>query len=608
MTGETLLVFGILFAAVVLFASDRVRLDVVAILVVLALMLSGVLTVAESLAGFGDRIVLMIAALFVVGEGLVRTGVAYAVGNWLMQVAGASETRMMTLLMLVVAGFGAFMSSTGIVAIFIPIVLAVSAKTGMARGRLMMPLAFAALISGMLTLIATPPNLIVSDALRGQGLEPFGFFSFTPIGLAVLALAIGFMLWIGRRLLPDRRDGGDRQENRRTLLDLVEAYRLRGRLHRLRVRPASPLAGLTVAEARLRTAFGVTILGVEHRDRFTQSVKPALAETVFAPHDILYAIGGDGEVAELAAARGLDRLPLDERRQRSLAQDLGLAEMLVTPDSRLVGRTLGEAAFRSRHGVSVLAIRRRGEPLAGRLIDERLAAGDLMLVSGGWKAIRTLKTETRDFVVLGFPVEMADVAPARDRAPTALAILFGMIGLMTFDLVPAVAAVLIAALALVVTRCVTMDAAYRSVNWQSLVLIAGMLPLATALDKTGGTHLIAASLTAGLGAAGPFAMMAGLFAITAGIGLLVSNTATAVLMAPIAISVAQDMAVSPYPFAMTIAIAASAAFATPISSPVNTLVLEPGDYRFSDFVRTGLPLLLLTMVLALVVIPLIFPF
>lgn len=284
-----------------------------------------------------------------------------------------------------------------------------------------------------------------------------------------------------------------------------------------------------------------------------------------------------------------------------------MVEVLLPPDSELVGQTLRQAAFRSHHGLSVLGIRRGGRPLLGNLSEEKLAFGDVLLVAGSWKQIGLLQGDHRHFLVLDLPAEFGEVAPAHRRAPFALLVLLAMVVAMTFGLVPNAVAVLLAALAMGLFRCLRLEDAYRSINWPSLVVIAGMLPLAKALEKTGGVTLIADGLVAGLGGFGPLALLAGVFLLAALVGMFISNTATAVLMAPIAITAAQEIGASPYPFAMTVAVAASAAFATPVSSPVNTLVLAPGGYRFNDFVRVGLPLLLLVMALTLLVVPLLLP-
>ncbi|MDG4595821.1 MAG: SLC13 family permease [Candidatus Contendobacter sp.] len=607
MTPDALFVFGVLAAAVVLFATDRLRPDVVALLVIVALVLGDILPVAEAVAGFGDSVVVLIAGLFVVGEGLVRTGVANQVGAWLTRMAGASETRLLVLLMLAVAGLGAFMSSTGVVAIFIPVVLGIAHRLGLGPGRLMMPLAFAALLSGMLTLIATPPNLMVNDALRTAGLHPFGFLTITPIGLLALALGVIYMWTIGSRLLPASPPPTGTAGRRQTLRELGESYDLIGQLHRLRVEPDSPLAGQTVAEAALRSRYGVTIAGVERQRPFGDKVVPALATTDLRPADVVYLVGSAQAAATLGVAERLTPLPIEEGRQRNLVKELGMVEVLLPPDSELIGQTLRQAAFRSRHGLSVLGIRRRGRSLPGNLIEEKLAFGDVLLVAGSWKQIGRLQGDRKHFLVLGLPAEFGEVAPAYRRAPFALLVLLAMVVAMTFGLVPNTVAALLAALAMGLFRCLRLEDAYRSINWPSLVVIAGMLPLARALEQTGGVTLIADGLATVLGGLGPLALLAGIFLLAALVGMFISNTATAVLMAPVAIAAAQKIGVSPYPFAMTVAVAASAAFATPVSSPVNTLVLAPGGYRFNDFVRVGLPLILVVMAITLLVVPLLLP-
>ena len=350
MTGETLFVFALLGVTIVAFVSDRLRLDIIALLVVLTLMISNVLTPAQALAGFSDSIVIMIAGLFVVGEGLYRTGVAFAIGQWVIALAGDSESRILILLMLVVAGLSAFMSSTGAVAIFIPIVLVMADKAGVAPARLLMPVACASLIGGMLTLIGTPPNLVVTNELSRQGLEPFGFFEFTPIGLLILIVGIVYMLSLGRRLLGDGKPSAASRDSRVTLRDLAAGYGLTDQLHRLRVGNPSALTGRTVAQARLRTRFDVTVVGIARPGRDARAIEPALAHSEFAPEMILFAVGTDAAIAELCRAEGLELLELADEMAGIVARDLGLVEVLLTPRSALIGKTLIEAKFRHRYG------------------------------------------------------------------------------------------------------------------------------------------------------------------------------------------------------------------------------------------------------------------
>ncbi|MCO7545609.1 SLC13 family permease [Stutzerimonas nitrititolerans] len=608
MNVDLLLVLFLLASCVGLFVINKPRMDVVALLAMVALPLSGVIGVNEALAGFSDPSVVLIAALFVIGNGLVRTGIAYRLGDWLMRSAGSSETRLLVLLMLAVAGLGSVMSSTGVVAIFIPVVLSIAARMKVSPRRLMMPLAFAGLISGMLTLVATPPNMVVHSELRRAGLDGFAFFSFAPIGLAILVLGIGYMLPARRWL------GGDTVqevavEQRDTLDILAQRYRLPERERRLRVLPGSVLANQALDELKLRSQYGINVIAIERQYKFRKQLLIATGNTELFVGDVLLvdlaspAIGLLGAYEEL----GVESLQLSDSYYGDYSRELGLAEVALPPDSRLPGKTIQELGFRSTYKLNVVGVRRNHQALQGLLVDEKLKPADTLLVAGSWKHIHRLQGLSRDFLVLSLPAEIDDVAPAANQAPFALLGLAVMVGLMVSGLVPNVLAALIGCLVMGLFRCVDMDSAYKAIHWQSLVLIVGMLPFALALEKTGGIALAVSGLIGLFGDAGPHALLACLFLLTAVIGLFISNTATAVLMAPVAISTATQLGASPYPFAMIVALAASAAFMTPISSPVNTLVLGPGQYRFADFVRVGVPFTLLVMLVSVLLVPWLFP-
>ncbi|WP_313489207.1 SLC13 family permease [Stutzerimonas nitrititolerans] len=608
MNVDLLLVLFLLASCVGLFVINKPRMDVVALLAMVALPLSGVISINEALAGFSDPSVVLIAALFVIGNGLVRTGIAYRLGDWLMRSAGSSETRLLVLLMLAVAGLGSVMSSTGVVAIFIPVVLSIAARMKVSPRRLMMPLAFAGLISGMLTLVATPPNMVVHSELRRAGLDGFAFFSFAPIGLAILVLGIGYML-LARRWL-----GGDTVqevavEQRDTLDILAQRYRLPERERRLRVQPGSVLANQALDELKLRSQYGINVIAIERQYKFRKQLLIATGNTELFVGDVLLvdlaspAIGLLGAYEEL----GVESLQLSDSYYGDYSRELGLAEVALPPDSRLPGKTIQELGFRSTYKLNVVGVRRNHQALQGLLVDEKLKPADTLLVAGSWKHIHRLQGLSRDFLVLSLPAEIDDVAPAANQAPFALLGLAVMVGLMVSGLVPNVLAALIGCLVMGLFRCIDMDSAYKAIHWQSLVVIVGMLPFALALEKTGGIALAVSGLIGLFGDAGPHALLACLFLLTAVIGLFISNTATAVLMAPVAISTATQLGASPYPFAMIVALAASAAFMTPISSPVNTLVLGPGQYRFADFVRVGVPFTLLVMLVSVLLVPWLFP-
>jgi di/tricarboxylate transporter len=609
MTGHMLIVFGILVGAVGLFAWGRPRADIVAVLVALTLMLSRVLTPEESLAGFGSPLVILIAAIFVVGQGVVDTGIAHRLGEAVLKAGRGNENRLVVLVMLLAGGIGAFMNSSAIVGMLIPVVLTIANKTGLNRKRMLMPLSVAALISGMMTLIASSPNMIIESTLRAHGLARLGFFSWTPFGLAVLAAAIVFML-LTRDLLSKQRTVQETGAAAPRAHDLVGSYGLADRWHRLRVAAGSPLINQSVAQ--LQHPFnqsGALLAGFEKHPRGKTQFLPALPETVCEIDDAIFVVSGKDEVQRLVDSQRLIELPrLDEQTRGEALQKVGAAEVMLAPDSKLIGKTLAEVEFRSRYRVTVLAIRRRGEPITTDFANQALDFGDTLLVTGDWADLRRLWGDEREnFVMLTLPAEYQELLPARDLAPVAMLIVIAMVVVMALELIPNSAAALLAALAMVVTRCVSLDAIYRVISWKTVVLVAGMLPLATALTKTGATALMANGLVASLGALGPFAMLAVIFLVTAAVGLFISNSATAVLIAPVAIGAAQALHVSPHAFAMTVAIACCAAYVTPVSSAVNMLVQEPGGYAFGDYVKLGLPLLLLTMVVTIALVAVLYP-
>ncbi len=610
MNSELIWVLSLLAIAVVLFATGKIRMDAVALLVIVAFVLSDTLTLSEAFSGFSDPNVILIAALFIIGDGLVRTGVATKMGAWLVDVAGSSETKMLVLLMLTVAGLGAFMSSTGVVAIFIPVVLSVSMRMKTSPSRLMMPLSFAGLISGMMTLVATPPNLVVNSELLREGLQGFHFFSVTPIGLVVLLLGIAYMLIARFALKGQDKDDGRHDWRRRTFRDLIKDYRLTGRARRLAIRPGSPMVGRRLDDLKLRERYGANVIGLERWRKFRRVIVNVTGVTEFRARDVLLIDMSASEVdlREFCSEQMLEPMVLRGEYFSDQALDVGMAEVSLIPDSELLGQTIREIGFRTRYGLNIVGLRRDGEAMEGLLVDESLQLGDILLVVGDWKLISQLQKKGRDFLVLNLPVEEGEASPAHSQAPHAIFCLALMVALMLTDEIPNPIAAIIACLLMGKFRCIDMESAYKAVHWPSIILIVGMMPFALALQKTGGVDLIVNGLMRMGGGYGPHLMLICLFVMCAAIGLFISNTATAVLMAPIALAAAKSMGVSPYPFAMIVALAASAAFMTPVSSPVNTLVLGPGNYKFSDFVKMGVPFTVIVMVVSVVMVPMLFPF
>lgn len=612
MTSEAIVALVVLGLTIVLFVSDRMRLDVVAMLSLLALTISGVTTVPDALAGFSNPAVLMIAGLFVVGAALTDTGVADWLGKRLERFAGGGEAKVTAAVMGVTALVSAFMSSTGTVAILLPVVGTLALRRGIAPAQLFMPVAFAAHLGSNLTLISTPPNLLVSEALREAGRAPFRFFSFTAPGLVVLAVGVAYMVAIGRRALPSKADRAEAGAPRSLSLDdLSLEYGLGGALRAARVPPGSRLAGLTLGQANLRADFGVTVVGIARPGPRGLEAQRVVPQTVFAAGDELRLLGSDEKIAALADGFGLEALPA--RPVFSLPPEESLAEVVLPRRSRLAGQTLRDARFRDRYRASVLSIR-RGEgwlPVfhaTPELRDLTLRAGDTLLVKGRLKHLKNLRDERRDLVLVAEPDPQGDVLVDRERAVVAVGITLGMLVCMALGWLPNVIAVLLAAVLLVLARCVRAADVYRAVNWESVVLIAGMVPLATALERTGAMGAAVSALEGVLSGARPAVVLGLLVLVTSAMGMVLSNTATAVLMAPLAVRLAGALGLAPEPLLLGVAFASSAAFATPIASPVNILVMGPGGYHFKDFTRVGLPLQLLVLATAVVVVPLVWPF
>lgn len=620
MTPEMWITFIILAAAIVLFITEWLRLDVVALLVLIALVVTGVLTVEEATAGFSSSAVLSIGFLFVVGGAVFQTGLAGMASDYILRVAGTSETRLLVVLTLFVSVMGAFISSTGIVALMLPAVVSVARRAKVPASRLLMPLAFAALLSGAMTLIATPPNIIVSETLESAGYAPFNFFSFTPLGLLLMVTCMGVMLTIGRRLLPDRKSEQVIQRME-TPAELFALYRLPENLFRLRVRRASPLAGATIGDSHLRSQHNVNIVSISRRAARSEAFTPPWAngrtvtiahpapETVLEADDVLVVEGGLTDVTQAAAKWNLGVMtnqPVEE--EDIITHELGIAEVLLRPRSALLGKTLPEIRFGSLYNLTVLNIRRPGLDRTLDLKKSPLKFGDVLLVQGKWKDIFALKQLRHDFVVMGEPEALEVGAFTRpSRAPVALLIMAGMVIAIALNLMSLTLASIVAGVAMVVAGCVTMDEAYESVNWTSLILIAGMLPLGTALVKVGLVDQLAVGIADVLGAYGPTAVIAGLFLLTGILTQVMSNTAASLLIAPVALATAERLQMDPHAALMAVAVAASMAFLTPIASPVNTLVMSAGNYRFTDYTKAGILLFVTAFIVTMIALPIIWP-
>lgn len=611
----------VLAVSAVFFAIGRVRADVVALCALLALVLTNVLTPAEALAGFASPVVVMMAGLFVVGGAVLQTGLAKMMSGRIMALAGQSSGSIYLLVMLVTAVIGAFVSNTGTVALMLPIVVSIAASARTNVRTLLMPLAFASSMGGMLTLIGTPPNLVIDEALIEAGHEGLSFFSFLPVGIVCIIVGV-LVLWpLSKYFLSKRDEAEETSRGRKSLNDLVGEYGLDIELTRCQLDTTSRLVGMKMADVDLYNQYGLTILE-RRQERMAQtrlmknvSQTTVDANTVFETGDVLYLSGGRDRLKTFFADYQLNELKVADKDESSETQlefyDIGLAELVMLQGSRLVGRRIRSTALRAKYHINVLAIRRKGKYIREGLADEVLSVGDVLLVQGNWSDIARLEREEDDWVVLGQPLAEAAQVTLTYRAPLAGAILLLMVAMMVFDFIPVapVTAVLLAAVLMVLCGCFrNVEAAYKTINWESLVLIAAMMPMSVALEKTGASALLSHTLVDGLGVVGPVALLAGIYFTTSLLTLFISNTATAVLMAPIALSSAAEMGISPYAFLFAVTLGASMCFASPFSTPPNALVMQAGRYSFMDYIKVGIPLQVIMGLVMLIVLPLLFPF
>ena len=762
----------ILLLSVFFFISGKVRSDIVALCSLVALMVLGILEPAEALSGFSNNVIIMMVGLFVVGGAIFQTGLAKMISSKLMKLAGNSETKLFILVMVVTSLMGAFVSNTGTVAIMIPIVVSMAMSVKMNPSRLLMPLAFASSMSGMMTLIGTPPNLVINEALINNGYEGLGFFTFLPVGLICAFVGTLLLMPLSKRFLskPGALSGASASSGK-SLKTLVKEYGIANNLHRLQVHSRSLLIGKMIGELDVRNNFGINIIEVRHIERTQRNIlsknvvqEAADSDTILRADDMLYVSGTDEKVRFFASRYNLevlndvedenksgldfydigvaeivvmstssvvnktikevefrtkynlsvlgicrnnkyilqgiadeaihvgDVLPrslligkmigeLDvrnnfginiievrhiERTQRNILSknvvqeaadsdtilraddmlyvsgtdekvrffasrynlevlndvedenksgldfyDIGVAEIVVMSTSSVVNKTIKEVEFRTKYNLSVLGICRNNKYILQGIADEAIHVGDVLLVQGSWDHIGSLEKDNNEWIVVGRPLEEAAKVTLDYKAPVAAIIMLAMIAVMVFDFIPIapVTAVMIAGLLMVLTGCFrNVEAAYKTINWESIVLIAAMMPMSVALQKTGVSEWISGSLVSTLGGYSPMLLMAGIYFTTSFMTMFISNTATAVLMAPIAMSAAQQVAVSPVPFLFAVTLGASLCFASPFSTPPNALVMPAGQYKFSDYVKVGLPLQIILGIVMILVLPLLFPF
>ena len=610
------LMITILILTILLFVWGKFSPDVVALIAMVSLFLTGILNLNETLSGFSNPTVIMIASLFVLGEALSKTGWTALIGQKFIKWAGKSVPKLLVIVTLGSGLMSGFVSNTGTVATLLPVTISSAWNIGTMPSKVLMPVAFGSNTGGLLTLTGTPPNIIASNALVESGLDGFSFFEFALIGIPLLLLTIIYFKFIGYKLLPKNKTNNKPVNIDSTLHSWIEGFKINDNYYRLRIRSLSPLINTTISKWNFEEEFTIDIIRLKRRHPnrlkgthpFIEFPEP---DTEMRYHDIITVKGDTEAINKLMIKFRLGLLPLepikDELKHNLINQEVGMSEILVTPNSYLVGRKIRLGKYFKRYGIQLLAASRNSNPITDKIITVK--AGDAFVIRGIWEDIELLKEQHENVVICGSPEGLAkDVVELTYKSFISLGALILMIGLLVLKLVPGAMAALIAAGIVLITRCIPIAKAYKGISWISVVMIAAMIPMGLALQKTGVAQIVANGLVSTLGNANPVVLLAVVFLLTSAFSQVINNSATAVLMAPIILLAAQSLSISPEPFMIVVAVSASTAFLTPVGTTTNAMVLIAGGYKFTDYFKVGAPLMLLFLLLTLLLVPMFWPF
>ncbi|CAM4125610.1 SLC13 family permease [Zobellia nedashkovskayae] len=610
------ILFVILAVTIALFVWGRFPPDVVALMSMLALYLVGVLNMEESLSGFSNPTVIMIAALFIIGEGLARTGWTALAGKKFVEWAGKSKSKLLILVTLGSGVLSGFVSNTGTVAALLPVTVSAAWKAGTLPSKLLMPVAFGSNTGGLLTLTGTPPNIIVSNVLTENGIPSFSFFEFALVGLPLLLIVILYFKFIGYRLLPNHETEDKPVNIDSEVHKWIKNYSIGDNMYRLRIRSMSELIGTEIGSWDFEKKYNVSVMRLRRRHPSVLKGTPPYVEfpepnTQMRYHDIITVKGTAKDVDRIILEFKLGLIPKEfkssEVKRELINQEVGMVEMIVTPTSFFVGKTLPMGKYLNKWSIQLLGASRDGKPIGDKNVT--IKAGDAFVIRGSWENIEALNNVYENLVVSGSPEAMAkDVDVLTPRSYIALGTLILMILLLVLKLMPSAIAALICAGIIMITGCVPISKAYKGISWTSVVMIAAMIPMGIALQKTGAAEMISNGLVSYLGDIHPVVLLGGIFLVTTAFSQTINNSATAVLMAPIALMAALSLGVSPKPFMITVAISASTAFLTPVGTTTNAMVMGAGGYQFIDYVKVGGPLLLLLFAATMLLVPVIWPF
>jgi di/tricarboxylate transporter len=591
MTLEIGLTLGIIVSALVLFATEKLRVDVVALIVLITIGLLKLIPGEELFSGFSNHAVITVWAVYMVSGGMFQTGVADMLGNAILRVAGDSEPRLVGVIMLTVGVLSAFINNVGATAMLLPAVVGIARRTKVPVSKLLIPLAFASLLGGGMTLIGTPANILASGILTERGLVSFDFFEFTPLGLVLLGVGIAYMVLLGRHLLPIRAGAGAPDED----------FALRDYVSHVSIPSTSPIVGRTLVEVGMGRDHDLTIVGITRQDGDQPRIRP---DTTLLTGDLLVVEGGAEDLLSACSELGLN---LEERHDIDIEEiepgEIKLIEATLAPQARIVGQPLKEVRFREKYGFTALAISRHGEVIVQRLRDIPLQFGDALLLQGPQRRIDQLQ-QSQDFLVLE-PVEIKTLR--RNKAPLAIGALLAAIALTLFGGLEISLAMVIAAIIMILTGALTIEEAYQSVDWRTVFLVAGMLPLGLAMEATGTARFLADIMLDTFGPLGPIATLAGVYLLAALVTQPMSNAAAIVLIVPIALDTATGIGADYKAFTMAVVVGAATSFLSPVGHKANVLVFGPGGYKFTDYTRVGLVLTLLLLVASMILIPALWP-
>lgn len=592
MSLEILIVLGVLVLTVTLFVTEKLRVDLVALIAMGLLLLSGIISPAQGLSGFSNTATVTVGAMFILSAGLFKTGAVTFLGSAVSRAFQKGFWTGIIIVMIVVGALSAFINNTPVIAIFLPILLGVARDTGISASRILMPVSFASMFGGVCTLIGTSTNILVSSIAEKNGLRPFTMFEFAPLGIVMFIVGSLYMVLFGIRLIPERRGSGD----------LVEEFALSEYLTEIVLLPDSASAGVPLRDAPLVHDLDLTVLTIR---RGEQVINLPLPDTELQAGDVLLIRSDLEKMRELQEREGVQFKPQTKWGDEVFSsEEHRLLEAVIAPNSDLVGRTLTGSRFRERYGATVLAMRHQGRLLREKLSDTVLSAGDLILVEIHSDRIANFKG-SGDFIVTS---EMEAIEFRRNKAFFAVAIVAAVVISATFNLLPIVVAALLGGIALILTGCISLEEAYEAIDWKIVFLLAGVLSLGAALDESGAARLLSSNILLYIGVLGPIALVSAFYLITSLLTETMSNNATAALLAPIAIATAQTLGVDATPFLMAITFAASASFMTPVGYQTNTMIYGPGQYKFFDFVKVGTPLNFMFWILATLLIPVFWSF